>query len=140
VGWCGGRLRRVSLLYPGGGGHARLYNIGCWGPGTRDQGPGTQGCCRNGLAWVHHPTNLVILSEAKNLVPRLPSCLIALRTSIYARDEILRFAQNDKGKRVRSSRQHADFASPSRKSGDVCDISGIVRAIKPYKCPLIPDP
>jgi len=45
----------------------------------------------------------VILSEAKNLAPTES---LGVRTSprVYARDEILRFAQNDRGERVRGPR------------------------------------
>jgi hypothetical protein len=42
----------------------------------------------------------VILSEAKNHSPR-ESLGLSRNPRKYARDEILRFAQNDKGKRVR---------------------------------------
>ena len=56
---------------------------------------------------VSHINILVILSEAKNLVPRILSCLENLTISIYARSEILRFAQNDMG---------TGYASPSQSS------------------------
>jgi hypothetical protein len=38
-----------------------------------------------------------ILSAAKNLVSRASSCLMNVLEAWYARDEILRCAQNDKG-------------------------------------------
>ena len=50
-----------------------------------------------GDVWESRPTNPVILSEAKNLAPRVFSCLMNVLKALYARDEILRFAQNDKG-------------------------------------------
>jgi len=42
----------------------------------------------------------VILSDAKNLAPT-DSLWLCTTPRVYARDEILRFAQNDRGKEVR---------------------------------------
>ena len=62
----------------------------------------TRADAKSGMMWrTVNQLSFAILSAAKNLAPRVSCLKYAHQARICARDEILRFAQNDKGWWVR---------------------------------------